>query len=310
MKKLKTVFCGTPDFSVPTLDALKNNPLIDLMAVISMPDRPAGRGQSIQSPAVIEYSKQNKINYFQTENINKDEAILNFFKRENIDLIVVLAFAQFLGNKILNTPSLGCFNIHTSLLPKYRGAAPIQYALLNGDKKTGVTIQKMVKEMDAGDVVHSHLVDIYDYENGGMLYNKLKYLAATSIYEFIDLIYQNKITPIKQDPTQVTFAPTLDKEMGHLKFKTSTYEQIVNQIRGLDPWPGTYCFFDNKRVKIFAVTTGTSQIEAGKIKLTKNTLEIGCLNKSISIEELQIEGKKRTNIKDFLLGIKEIKEVT
>ena len=148
MKTFKVAFLGTPDFSVPTLDLLANHPHIDLRFVISMPDRPAGRGMELKSPEVIEYAKSKKISFFQTENINKESDFLKKLKSEELDFIVVLAFAQFLGSEMLSIAKLGCFNIHTSILPKYRGAAPIQYALLNGDKETGVSIQKMVKKME------------------------------------------------------------------------------------------------------------------------------------------------------------------
>ncbi|MCE3014018.1 MAG: methionyl-tRNA formyltransferase, partial [Proteobacteria bacterium] len=162
MKKLKTLFFGTPDFSVATLELLQHHPLIELLGVVSMPDRPAGRGQELKSPEVINYAKNIKIPFFQTENINKEEALLETWKNEKVDLIIVLAFAQFLGSKVLQLPLLGCFNIHTSLLPKYRGAAPIQYALWNGDTETGVSIQRMVKKMDAGNIVVSVPTPIFD----------------------------------------------------------------------------------------------------------------------------------------------------
>ncbi len=150
MKKFRVAYCGTPDFSVPTLDLLANHPHIDLRFVISMPDRPAGRGMELKSPDVIEYAKEKKIPYFQTENINKEPAMLAQLKNEELDFIVVLAFAQFLGTEMLNMAKFACFNIHTSILPKYRGAAPIQYALLRGDTETGVSIQKMVKKWIQG----------------------------------------------------------------------------------------------------------------------------------------------------------------
>ena len=152
MKKQRVVFCGTPDFSVPTLELLHNHPLIEVAYVVTMPDRPKGRGQQLHSPPVAEFAKQNKIPLFQTANINKENDFLNQLKREKIDFLMVLAFAQFLSDRVLNIPKLGCFNIHTSLLPKYRGAAPIQYALLNGDCVTGVSIQKITSKLDAGDV--------------------------------------------------------------------------------------------------------------------------------------------------------------
>jgi methionyl-tRNA formyltransferase len=185
MKKFRVAFCGTPDFSVPTLDLLTHHPHIELLKVISMPDRPAGRGMELKSPEVISFSKDNKIPFFQTENINKEPAMLHELKSLNLDFVVVLAFAQFLGSEMLTLGKMGCFNIHTSILPKYRGAAPIQYALMNGDTETGVSIQKMVKKMDAGDLVHFHTVKISHTETGGQLYTRLKFQAALAMNDLI-----------------------------------------------------------------------------------------------------------------------------
>ena len=174
MKKLKTIFMGTPDICLPTLGELNKNSSIELVEVVSMPDRPAGRGQNLKSPDVIEYCKSHNINFFQTANINLENEKIDVWKKQKIDLIIVFAFAQFLGQKILTLPLSGCFNIHTSLLPKYRGAAPIQHALINGETKTGVSIQKMIKKMDAGDIAHSEEVEISSEETGVTLYEKLK----------------------------------------------------------------------------------------------------------------------------------------
>lgn len=146
MKKLKTIFFGTPDFSIPALETLFSHPNVEITKVISMPDRPSGRGKLLHSPPIIDYCKNNKIPFLQTENINQETDFIEQIKKDKVDLFIVLAFAQFLKNELLDIPLFGAFNIHTSLLPKYRGAAPIQYALLNHDKKTGVSIQKMVKK--------------------------------------------------------------------------------------------------------------------------------------------------------------------
>ena len=239
-KKLNVVFCGTPDFSVPTLELLHQHPQINLVGVVTMPDRPAGRGQELKSPPVAEYAKLHKLPLYQVENINREENILLELEGKKIDFILVLAFAQFLGSRVLTMPALGAFNIHTSILPKYRGAAPIQYALLNGDTSTGVSIQRMVKEMDAGDLVHFHELPISPTETGGLLYTRLKFQAALSTNTLIETILHNKLVFTPQDPKAVSFAQTLKKEDGLLNFKESTVAKIQNQIRALDPWPGTY----------------------------------------------------------------------
>lgn len=304
MQKLNVVFCGTPDFSVPSLELLHQHPHINLIGVVTMPDRPAGRGQELKSPPVAEYAKTHKIPLYQVENINREDDILSELENKKIDFILVLAFAQFLGSRILNMPRLGCFNIHTSILPKYRGAAPIQYALLNGDKSTGVSIQKMVKEMDAGDLVHFHELTISLTETGGQLYTRLKFQAALSSNTLIENILNNKLVFTKQNPTEVSFAPTLKKEDGFLDFKNSTIEKIRNQIRALDPWPGTYCFLNQQRLKIFAVEVNDKKSSPGKTSQDFGQLTVGTLDGTIRLSSVQLEGKKVCTDLELLNGLK------
>jgi methionyl-tRNA formyltransferase len=304
MKIYNVVFFGTPDFSVPSLDLLDNHPQINIKYVISMPDRKAGRGYELKSPEVIEYAKNNKINYFQTENINKESDFLANLETESIDFFVVLAFAQFLGTKLLELPALGCFNIHTSLLPKYRGAAPIQYALLNGDTETGVSIQKMVKKMDAGDIVHSYPIKASMTETGGQLYTRLKLQAALSLNIFIQDIIEDKVTYTVQDESLVSFAPTLKREDGYLDFKNETKEVIKNKVRALFPWPGTFCKLNKKRLKVFAVVENSTKLEAGTVNTTYGEIIIGCLDGSLRLSSIQLEGKKSCSDRELLNGMK------
>lgn len=304
MKKFRVAYCGTPDFSVPTLDLLSNHPLIELVKVISMPDRPAGRGMEMKSPEVIEFAKTKKIPFFQTENINREPEMLKELKSLDLDFLVVLAFAQFLGSDMLNMGKLGCFNIHTSILPKYRGAAPIQYALMNGDTETGVSIQKMVKKMDAGDLVHFHTVAIAPTETGGQLYTRLKFQAALAMNDFITKIDKSEITYTSQDENQVSFAPTLKKEDGLLHFHENSMEQILNLIRALDPWPGTYCFLNGKRLKVLAAEKYHKIITPGKSENDMGSLIVGCLDGTLRLTEIQLEGKKACSDRELLNGIK------
>jgi len=304
MKKFRVAFCGTPDFAVPALDMLANHPHIELVHVISMPDRPAGRGMELKSPEVIEYAKAKKMKFFQTENINKEPDFLKQLKSENLDFIVVLAFAQFLGSEMLNMATLGCFNIHTSILPKYRGAAPIQYALLHGDSETGVSIQKMVKKMDAGELVHFQTLSIAPTENGAQLYTRLKYQAALALNDLIKKIIDNKVTFTAQDETKVSFAPTLKKEDGLLKFSTKSTTEILNLIRALDPWPGTYCFLNGKRLKVLLAESYHSKVAPGVAKNDMGSLVIGCLDGALRLSEIQLEGKKACSDRELLNGIK------
>ena len=304
MKKFRVAFCGTPDFSVPTLELLSIHPQIELVKVISMPDRPAGRGMELKSPEVIEFAKAKKIPFFQTENINRDPEMMKELKSLELDFVVVLAFAQFLGNEMLNIGKLGCFNIHTSILPKYRGAAPIQYALMNGDTETGVSIQKMVKKMDAGDLVHFHTVTISPTETGGQLYTRLKFQAALAMNDLITKLSRNEINYTSQDEDKVSFAPTLKKEDGLLHFHEKTTAQILNLIRALDPWPGTYCFLNGKRLKVLAAEKYHAKLPPGKSQNDMGSLVVGCLDGSLRLTEVQLEGKKACSDRELLNGIK------
>jgi methionyl-tRNA formyltransferase len=308
MKKLNVVFCGTPDFSVPTLEALTNHPILNMVGVITMPDRPAGRGQKMKSPPVAEFAQHSKIKLFQTENINKEPEFIQELENLNIDVIIVLAFAQFLGSKVLNLPKLGCFNIHTSLLPKYRGAAPIQYALLNGDTSTGVSIQKMVKQMDAGDIVHSHPVEISDNETGGQLYTRLKFQAALSADEFINNLINNKINYLPQNHEEATFAPVLKKTDGLIDFNTKSFTEIKNQIRALHPWPGTYCYLNKKRLKVFEIEKAMTKIDTGSTQTEHGNLVVGTIDGAIRLTYVQLEGKKACTDSELLNGLKNNKE--
>lgn len=303
MKKLNVIFCGTPDFSVPALEMLFNHPLINLAHVITMPDRPAGRGQKLQSPPVATFAKDNKISLIQTENINKEVEFLQKIESEKIDAIVVLAFAQFLGSKVLDLPKIGCFNIHTSLLPKYRGAAPIQYALLNGDTESGVSIQKMVKQMDAGDLVLSHPMPIDERETGGQLYTRLKFQAALSLNTLIYEIIDGRVTYTPQDHTKATFAPTLKKEDGYLDFSNKTCSEIHNQVRALIPWPGTWCKLNGKRLKVFSVEKSLKTTTPGNCDTSDGNLLIGCTDGTLRLTDIQMEGKKRATDSSLINGM-------
>lgn len=305
MKKLNVVFCGTPDFSVPTLELLHQHPHINIVGVITMPDRPAGRGQELKSPPVAAYAKEHKLPLYQVENINREEVILADLEKKNIDFYLVLAFAQFLGSRVLTMPKFGCFNIHTSVLPKYRGAAPIQYALLNGDKKTGVSIQKMVKEMDAGDLVHFQELDVAPTETGGQLYTRLKFQAALSTNTLIETILENKLVFTPQNPAGVSFAPTLKKEDGLLNFKASEFEKLFNQVRALDPWPGTYCFLGQQRLKVFELEKLNRQMKPGVTEIVHGQLCVGAADgTAVRLASIQLEGKKVCSDIELLNGLK------
>jgi methionyl-tRNA formyltransferase len=303
-QKLKVAFCGTPDFSLPTLEALFRHPSIDLQAVITMPDRPAGRGQELKSPPVAEFAKTHNLKLFQVENINREAAVLDELEKMNLDFILVLAFAQFLGSRVLNMPKLGCFNIHTSILPKYRGAAPIQYALLNGDQETGVSIQRMVKEMDAGDLVHFDRVVIDDQDRLDSLSQKLKMAAGVSTNALIEKILNQKIEYTPQDKNGISFAPTINKEDGFLDFKKTASKTLKNKMRAFDPWPGTYCFMNSLRMKVFEMEAANKKLSPGETSVDMGMLLVGTLDGAFRLKTVQLEGKKQCSDTELLNGLK------
>lgn len=298
-QKLNIVFFGTPEFSVPAMDMLHNHPMVNLKYVVTMPDRPAGRGQKLQSPPVALYAKEHKIPLIQTENINKEEAFIENLKAEQIDMFVVLAFSQFLSTNVLDIPKVGPYNIHTSLLPKYRGAAPIQYALLNGDTYTGVSIQRMVQKMDAGNIVYSNEVSISPSENGGQLFTRLKFLAALGLNDFIENYLSGNYNEEVQDESKVSYAPTLKKEMGLLSFSNHNSDEILNRIRAFDPWPGTYFFLEGKRIKVLNASISSLKLPPGNLLINEKGIFAGTKTQAIQFQQLQIEGKKPENDTDF-----------
>lgn len=300
MSKLNAVFMGTPEFCLPTLQILRSHPDIHLQYIVSMPDRKSGRGQKVQSPPVVQFAQSHKIPCFQTANINQEIEFLESLEAKNIDVIIVLAFAQFLGQKVLSLPKSACYNIHTSLLPKYRGAAPIQYALLNGDEKTGVSIQEMVKQMDAGDIVHSDTVKIHPRETGESLFTKLSYQAGLSCFHFIQNLKSGNIVKTPQKKEGLSFAPTISKGMGQLLFQESSADQIERQVRALYPWPGTYTFLNHKRLKVFNVQLSPRELKPGELLILRNgEVHVGTKTSALRLSHIQLEGKKPGLDTDF-----------
>ena len=302
----KVVFFGTPDFSVPSLKCLLEHNEINVCAVVSMPDRPAGRGKKLKTPPVAEAAKENGLKLFQTENVNKDEEFLEFLKNEDVDFMVVIAFAQFLGKKVLESSKFGAFNIHTSLLPKYRGAAPIQYAILNGDKETGVSIQKMVKKMDAGDICYEHKVTIEPNDTSETLFNKLQTEAASGLKSFIDHFISNsgEIEFRPQDPEHVSFAPTIKKVDGLINPYKESANQIINKLRAYTPWPGCHLYLNDFRIKVLELEPFPKKLNPGEIDTSMGSLVLGTVEGALHLKTVQPDGKKAQADSNFLNGIK------
>lgn len=299
---LRVVYCGTPDIAVTSLEAIANHPNIKVDYVISQPDRPAGRGQKLKSPEVIEKARELEIEVFQTENLNREEDFLAKLESNPPDLFIVFAFAQFLGKRVLNLSRLGCFNIHTSLLPRHRGAAPIHYGIWCGDNVGGVSIQRMVKKMDAGDICHAIETEIGARETTPELYARLKDLAARACSEFLSKTLNGELIFTPQDEALVTFAPTIKKEDGLIDVTKLDAIEIDRRVRAFKPWPGVQVLFGSKRCKLDLVCPASIKLAAGTLKKDNGKLYLGCLGSTLEILRLQLEGKPAVDASAWLNG--------
>ena len=297
---MKVVFMGTPDFALGTLDAIEAAGH-EIVLVVSQPDRPKGRGNAMQFPPVKEWAVERGIPVFQPERIRKPENIEEV-RKYPADIFVVAAFGQILPEEILNMPRLGCINVHASLLPKYRGAAPIQWSILNGDSVTGVTIMQMGIGLDDGDILTQVEVPIESEDTGGSLFDKLAIAGGKLCAETMEKLDRGEITPIPQDPEKATHVGMIKKELGSLDFKRPAKE-LECYIRGLNPWPSAYTKLDGKTLKIWKATVLDKTGTPGEvIEVTKDSMVIACGEGALSLTEVQLEGKKRMPIADFLRG--------
>ena len=300
---MNIIFMGTPEFAVPTLRALIESDH-NIVGVFTQPDKAVGRKQIMTPPPVKVCAEENGIPVFQPNSLKTPEAE-ELIKSLSPDIMVVVAYGKILPLSILNIPKYGCINGHASILPRHRGASPIQWALVCGDKTTGVTTQLMGEGIDTGDILLTEETAILEDENAGQLHDRLSVVTASLMIKTIEGVEKGTITPIKQDDSLANYAPIINKEMGYLKFD-KTAEEICNLIRGFNPWPAAYFMLDGKRVKVFAakVSDSSSKAPATVIKAS-NELVIACANgTSISLTEIQVEGSKRMSAKDYLVGHK------
>lgn len=302
---MRVIYMGTPDFSVPALESLIKNGH-DVCLVVTQPDKEKGRGRELAISPVKECALKHNLPVFQPIKIREAESV-EYLKSFNADIFVVAAFGQILTEEILNMPKYGCINIHASLLPKYRGAAPIQWAILDGEEYSGVTIMQMAKGVDTGDILTTSRVKIEDDETGDSLFEKLMYVGADLLTKTLPQIEAGVISPIKQDETLATHTSKISKDMGLINWNESS-ELIERYVRGLNSWPSAYTKLDGKTLKIWkAKVTQASENAAAPgtvISLSKDAFEVKTKNSALRIDEIQLEGKKRMTTHDFLLGYK------
>lgn len=294
---------GTPDFAVASLKSLVEAGH-DLCAVFTRPDQKKNRGMKLLPTPVKEYALSQNIPVYQPETVKTEEA-LNIIKELNPELIAVTAYGRILPQEILDFPSKGCINVHSSLLPKYRGAAPINWAVVNGDAETGVTIMDMVLELDAGDIISQVSTPITLEETVEEVHDRLALLGGELLAKTVEEIQNNTATRTPQAPDKVTFAPMLSRDLCPLDFNKTALE-LHNQIRGLTPWPATQTELAGNPVKVFRSTLpeGTSSKTAGTLlKADKEGIDFACGNGSIlRLTEIQAQGKRKMSADDYLRG--------
>ncbi|MBO5178844.1 MAG: methionyl-tRNA formyltransferase [Clostridia bacterium] len=303
---MNIVFMGTPDFAVESLSKIYDNGH-EVLAVVSQPDRPSGRGMKLKPTPVKEYAESKNIKVYQPEKVRKNIEFIEILKKMKPDVIVVVAYGQILPEEILNIPKYGCINVHGSLLPKYRGSAPIQWSIINGDKTTGITTMYMDKGMDTGDMILKEEIEISDDDTFGSLYEKLKKLGGKLIIETLEKISEG-MAPRTKQPDDFTLAPMIEKETCKIDWNKSAVE-IRNLVRGLNPMPVAYTTLDNMNYKIWMceVLDDSLNDETPGTILYANEKEGLCVATGkgvIGITEIQAPNSKRMFIKDYLRGNK------
>ncbi len=294
---------GTPDFAIPTLDALCKSGH-NVMAVFTQTDKPKGRGMKLTPSPVKEYALTANIPVYQPNSLKRETEIYTPILRDlDPDCIVVVAYGKLLPPEVLEIPSMGCVNVHGSLLPKYRGAAPIQWTVLNGDEYGGVTTMLMAEGMDTGDMLLKEAVKVGDNETSAEYYDRLSYVGAELLIKTLDLLEKGEITPEKQNEAEATLAPMLSKELCPIDF-TKAAKEVHSQINGLSDWPCATTVLEGKKLKVYRceiVDTKLSSHTPGEI-INEKDFTVACGVGSVRFAELQAEGSKRMPTKAYLLG--------
>ncbi|MBE9536775.1 MAG: methionyl-tRNA formyltransferase [Proteobacteria bacterium] len=299
---IKTVFMGTPVFALPTLKALVEANA-DIVAVVTQPDRPKGRGRTISPPPVKEFALEKGLRLFQPQKVREREFIKVL---ENIapDLIVVVAFGQILPADLLNIPKIGCVNVHASLLPAYRGAAPINWAIVNGEVETGITTMLMDEGLDTGDMLLVEKVAIGPEDDSELLYGRLAETGGPLLVRTLEGLKDGTVMAVRQDDAAATYAPIIKKEDGIIDWSAEA-AQIVNLVRGMRPWPTAQTRLDARGFKVLkSRAAGGSGAPGEVLKVGKDFFEVAAGSGSVEIYELQLEGKKAMKTADFLMGYK------
>lgn len=302
---MRIIFMGTPDFSVGTLEALIQAGH-EIALVVSQPDKPKGRGHELTPTPVKEAALRHNLRVYQPRRL-RGEVAEAMLRGVQADVIVVVAFGQIIPPSILNMKPYGCINVHASLLPKYRGAAPIQWAVIDGEKESGVTIMQMDEGLDTGDMLLKGVIPLEEKETGGSLFDKLSALGASLCVEALEKLEKGTLKPEKQGETTTPYAKMLTKEMGDLDW-TRPAEELERLIRGLNPWPGAYTRMEGKILKLWASDADRDgECPAGAacgeiVKVEKDAVHVACGSGLLKLTELQLQGRKRMDAVAFLRG--------
>jgi methionyl-tRNA formyltransferase len=302
-KQFNVIFMGTPDFAVPSLKAITEYGC-HVSLVVTRPDLPKGRGRKTFPPPVKVVADNLNCSVFQTKNVKTDD-FHRMIAALKPDILVVVAFGHILPKRILEIPAYGAINVHASLLPKYRGPAPIQWAIINGESETGVTTMMMDTGLDTGEMLLSLKIEIFPHDTAGTLHDRLSQIGANLLIDTIKKIEDGSLRPVTQNHALATYAPMLSKEDGHIDWKKSA-EQIERFIRGVSPWPGAFTFVNGKRLRIFKAKAWDSDPTNLPGEITKGFSNELCVSTGkgiLSLLEVQLDSGKRLNTPEFLNGV-------
>jgi methionyl-tRNA formyltransferase len=300
MTGLRLVFMGTPEFAVPSLRMLIERGEM-VVAAVTQPDRPKGRGQQLASPPVKIVARDHGITVFQPARVRTPEFV-EIIRGLRPDLILVTAFGQILPKELLHIPRYGCINVHALLLPRYRGAAPINWCIINGETETGITTMQMDEGLDTGEMLLKKVIPIAQDDDAQTLHDQLSVVGAEALAETLDLLITGRLNAEKQDGLLSSYAPMLKKEDGRIDWNREAPD-IRNLVRGLTPWPGAFTFLGEKTVKIYrSRVAGGAGTPGCVLQADRSGLVIACGEGGLLVEELQLEGKKRLSARDFLAG--------
>jgi len=302
---MRIVFIGTGEIGVPTLRGLRESGH-ELAGVVTQPDKPVGREQKITAPPVKKELLANPLKASRARTLQpakiKDPDSIEEIRALAPDVIAVMAYGQILPRDVLEIPKVACLNLHASLLPRWRGAAPIQAAIAAGDRETGITVMYMDEGLDTGDILLQRKIDISPTETGASLHHRLGEIAPEALLESLRLCAEGNSPRIPQDKTLATYAPKLNRESGRINWNEPA-ETIERKIRAYNPWPGAFTEFNKRKLKVFSATIVDLRGKAGEVLRKENQLVIGTADGALSLAEVQLEGKRRMNAAEFLRGL-------